>query len=196
MRRFAPALIAVCTAVLMSGAAHAAGAYPGVKDESVETASSRLMQLSVVIPASRATLWRAMVEPAELKRWNVPVAFVDLRPGGDFEASYDPAAHAGDPQNIKHQILAVDPERMFVFRNVQAPAALPGRERFQRVVTTAAFEDAGPGQTRVTIWQVGYGGGEEDRAVFAFFRSGNAYLLANMAHVYGGAPKPAAPDGH
>ena len=194
MRPFTLPLAVLCLAAVAS-MAQAAG-YPGVLDESVETAASRVMKLSVVIPAPRATLWRAMVEPAELKRWNVPVAFVDLRPGGDFEASYDAGAHAGDPQNIKQQILAVDPERMFVFRNVQAPAALPGRERFQRVVSTAAFEDAGQGKTRVTLWQVGYGGGEEDKAVFAFFRNGNAYLLANMNHVYGGGPKPASPEGH
>ena len=83
-----------------------------------------------------------------------------------------------------------------MFRNIQAPEGLPGRERFGRIVTSVRFEDAGPGLTRVTLWQVGYSGGEADKALWDFFRSGNAYVLAAMNHVYGKGPKPEMPDGH
>ncbi len=196
MRRSFAGAAAAALLLVTAGAAAAASTYPGVHDESVETPASRIMKLSIVIKAPRATLWKALTDAEELKRWDAPVAFTDIRPGGRIEASYDRAAKEGGPQNIINEIVAVDRGRMLVFRNVQAPAGLPGRERFGRVVSSAAFEDAPGGATRVTLWQVGYGGGEEDRALFAFFRSGNAYLLANMDHVYAGAPKPAPPDGH
>ncbi len=193
MRRWVLAAAAVLALV---GPASAASRYAGVTDTSAETAQSRVMTLSVVIAAPRAVLWKAFVDPAELKRWNVPASWLDLRPGGVWEASYDPTAKPGDPQNIKHEILELDPGRSMAFRNIQAPKGLPGRERFGHIVTSVLFEDAGPAATRVTLWQVGYGGGDEDKPLFGFFRAGNAYLLANMAHVYGGAPKPDAPDGH
>ncbi len=179
-----------------SGAASAANRYAGVIDGSTQTTTARVMRLSVVIAAPRTVLWRALVDPAELRRWNAPTAFVDLRPGGYIEASYDKAAKLGDPQNIRNEIVAVEPERMLVFRNVQAPAGLPGRDRFGHIVSTAEFEDAGAGATRVTLWQVGYGAGAEDAPLYDFFHNGNAYLLANMNHVYAGGPKPEQPDGH
>lgn len=179
-----------------SGASEAASTYAGVLDGSTQTAAAKVMKLSIVIAASRPVLWRALVDPAEIKRWNAPTAFVDIRPGGYIEASYDKAARLGDPQNIKNEIVAVEPEHMLVFRNVQAPNGLPGRERFGHIVSTAEFEDAGGGATRVTLWQVGYGGGAEDKPLYDFFHNGNAYLLANMNHVYAHGPKPEQPDGH
>ena len=193
MRRL---LLAALAVALLAGRVVAATAYPGVADTSVETPTSRVMALSVLVKAPRATLWKAFLDPAELRRWNVPVSFLDLRPGGIWEASYDPAAKPGDPQNIKNEIVALDVGRSMAFRNVQAPKGLPGRDRFGRIVTSVLFEDAGPGATRVTLWQVGYGGGDEDKPLFAFFRSGNAYLLSNLNHVYAGGPKPEEPDGH
>lgn len=193
MARLLPMLLA---ALAIAGSAAAATQYPDVKDESVEAPASRVMKLSIVIKAPRDVLWKAMTDASEMPKWNVPVAFADIRPGGMIEASYNPAARQGDPQNIKNEIVAVDPGRMLVFHNVQAPEGLPGRERFGKVISYALFEDAEPGLTRVTIGQVGYGGGDEDRTLFNFFRAGNAYLLANMKHVYGGGPKPDQPVGH
>ena len=183
-------------ALLLAGPAVAASGYPNVADASTETAQQRVMRLSAVIAAPRATLWRSLTDAGELQRWNTPVAFVDLRPGGVMETSYDAKAQRGDPQNIKNEFVAVDPQRSVSFRNVQAPAGLPGRERFGHMVTTVTFEDAGAGATRVTLWQVGYGGGAQDKPLWDFFHSGNAYVLAAMDHAYGKGPKPAMPGGH
>ena len=195
MRTFAAAF-AVAITLSAAGAASAASTYAGVIDGSTQTATARVMKLSAVIAAPRAVLWRALVDPVELKKWNSPVAFTDIRPGGYIEASYNKTARLGDPQNIRNEIVAVEPERMLVFRNVQAPNGLPGRERFGHIVSTAEFEEVGAGQTRVTLWQVGYGAGADDKPLYDFFHNGNAYLLANMNHVYAGGPKPEQPDGH
>ena len=192
----AVASLVLALAITTGGPTFAASTYAGVVDGSTQTATARVMKLSTVIAAPRGVLWRALVDPAEMKKWNAPVAFSDIRPGGYMETSYNKTAKLGDPQNIRNEIVAVEPERMLVFRNVQAPDGLPGRERFGHIVSTAEFEDAGAGKTRVTLWQVGYGGGAEDKPLYDFFHNGNAYLLANMNHVYAGGPKPEQPDGH
>ena len=189
-------ILAAAIGLSLTTSAVAATTYPGVTDASVESADQRVMKLFTVIPASRATLWKSLTDAGELQKWNTPVAFVDLRPGGVMETSYDKKAVRGDPNNIKNEFVAIDPDHLMAFRNVQAPQGLPGRDRFGHIVTTITFDEAGPGQTRVTLWQVGYGGGAADKPLWDFFRSGNAYVLAEMSHVYGKGPKPGMPDGH
>ena len=189
-------LAAMMLALGLGASAQAASSYPNVSDRSVVTLQARLMELSTVIAAPRAVLWRSLTDAEEMKKWTTPVAFNDIRPGGMMETSYDKKAQRGDANNIKNEVVAVEPERLLVFRNVQAPQGLPGRDRIGKVVTSIRFEDAPGGATRVTLWQVGYDGGEADKVLWDFFHTGNAYVLAEMDHTYGKGPKPGMPDGH
>src|SRR5580658_10937939 len=64
---------------------------PDVSDTSFATADgAKTLQQSVVIDAPAAALWKAFSDTEEFKRWNAPVASIDLRVGGVQEASYDP----------------------------------------------------------------------------------------------------------
>lgn len=169
----------------LAGDVHAAPVPASVADTSfIAPDGSRTLQESVVIDAPVAALWKAFVDPVEFRRWNAPVAFVDLRTGGTLEASYDPAKRQGDPDNIKQRIIAYLPERLIVFQNIQAPAALPGREAFQKVVAILEYQPLSPTRTRVTLSQAGWGADAASDGLYNFFRSGNAQLLAHMRAVY------------
>ena len=141
-----------------------------------------------MIAAPVAVLWKAFVDPAEFKRWNSPVAAIDLRVGGMIEASYDPAKRVGDPDNIKHRIITFIPERLLVFQNVQAPHGLPHAEAFQRTVTVVQYEPLGPNSTRVTFSSTGWANDRASAQLYGFFQGGNAEELEKMKQVYEAKP--------
>jgi uncharacterized protein YndB with AHSA1/START domain len=168
---------------LMAGGAQAQSIkdYPEVVDSSsVEPDGGKVLQLAVVIPVERSRVWRQFTTTEGYKAWAVPVGAVDFRLGGVIEGSYDYHARLGDPNNIKNKIIAYVPGRMLAIQNVQAPVELPGRKEFGEIVTTMAFEDAGPGATRVTLTAVGYKPGEPYDTLYRHFGWGNAYTLMKL----------------
>lgn len=137
----------------------------------------RVLQLSVVVKATPAQVWRAFTTGEGYREWVAPVAQIDLAVDGMIEASYNAAASIGDPDNIKNRIVAYVPERMLSIRNVQAPRQLPYRELFPQISTTIEMEDLGQGRTRVMLTAVGYGPGVGFDTLYRHFEWGNAYTL-------------------
>lgn len=146
----------------------------------VEADGDRVLQLSIVVNATPAQVWDAFTTAEGYRAWVAPVAAVDLRIGGDIEASYDPAAKIGGPDNIRNRIVAYVPQRLLSFRNVQAPKALPHRELFGEIVITLEIEDLGAGRSRVSLTAVGYGPGEGFDVLYRHFEWGNAYSLNEL----------------
>ncbi len=184
-------ILGACALVLTAGAANAQAAkswrdFPGVSNTSyVDAAGERALQLSMDIPAAPHDVFQAFATAEGFKRWAVAVARVDLRTGGEIEASYDPKAAIGDPNNIKNQIVTFIPDRLLVIRNVQAPAGFPGKDAFQKTVTVIEFEAITTG-TRVRLTNTGYGTGPEADTVYGHFEWGNAYTLAELRKRFAG----------
>ena len=90
--------LAASLVVLAGAAAAEPPKTPDVADTSFATADgAKTLQQSVIIDASAAALWKAFADTEEFKRWNAPVAAIDLRVGGVLEATYDPKRALGDP---------------------------------------------------------------------------------------------------
>ena len=151
----------------------------------------RILRESIVVAAPQAEVWKLFATSGGLKRWEAPVASIDLRPGGMLEASYDPKAKLGDPGNIKHVIVTYLPGSLLVFRNVQTPKGFPWPEQFGRVTSIIQLEPVDATHTRITVAGVGYR--PADQALYEFFRSGNAYLLEVLKSVLEGLPPPTGP---
>ena len=170
---------AAALALLAGGAwAQSVKDYPEVADGSfTEANGSKVLKLSLVIPAERKAVWARFTTTEGYKAWATPMAKVDFGLNGLIEASYDAKAKLGDADNIRNRIVAYIPERMLAQKNENAPASLPGREKFGEIVTIIELADAGPGQTRVSITGVGYKPGEPYDTLFSHFAWGNAYSL-------------------
>jgi uncharacterized protein YndB with AHSA1/START domain len=155
--------------------------YPGVSNTSfVEPNGDRAIQLSITVPASPQAVFDAFATADGFKAWAVPMAKIDLRVGGMIEASYNPDAKLGDPDNIKNRIVAYVPARLFVIANVQAPRSLPARDEFAKTVTIIEFVPEGANATRVTLTNAGYGNSEGAQAAYKHFEWGDAYTLAGL----------------
>jgi hypothetical protein len=169
---------AAALALLAGGAwAQSVKDYPEVADGSfTEANGNHVLKLSLVIPADRKAVWARFTTTEGYKAWATPMAKVDFGLNGLIEASYDSHAKLGDTDNIRNRIIAYIPERMLVQKNENAPASLPGREKFGEIVTVIELEDA-PGGTKVTISGVGYKPGEPYDTLLKHFTWGNAYSL-------------------
>lgn len=155
--------------------------FPEVADTSfTEPNGDKVLQLTLVIPAARKDVWARFTTSEGYRAWATPLASIDFRVGGLIEASYDFKAKVGDADNIRNRIAAYVPERMVVQKNENAPASLPGREKFSEIATIIELADAGPGATRVTITGVGYKPGEPYATLFKHFSWGNAYSLMQL----------------
>lgn len=181
-------LLAAVAAITLSTAAAAAEPtfpdwrqYRDVANSSyVEPDGDKVLQLSIVVKATPAQVWRAFTTGEGYREWVAPVAQIDLAIDGMIEASYDANAKIGDPDNIRNRIVAYVPERMLSIRNVQAPRALPHRDLFPQISTTMEFEDLGSGRTRVVLTAVGYGPGVGFDTLYRHFEWGNAYTLNEL----------------
>ena len=155
--------------------------FKGVENTSyVEPSGDRAIQLSAVIPAPAAEVYKAFTTTEGFRSWAVPVTRDDLRIGGMMESSYDAKAALGDPNNIKNEIVAYVPDRLLVIRNHQAPAGFADPELFGKTVTVMEFQPAGPSATKVVITNAGYGKGPRWDTLYGHFEWGDAYMLAEL----------------
>ena len=168
-------------ALAVSGGASAEGKYPDVRDTSMlDAQGARVLQLSIELNAPPTAVWSAFMDAPTVRRWSAPLAEIDLRQGGSMEESYDPKAPLGGPENIRHEIIAYVPGRTAVFRNVNAPSALPARELYRRIVSILQVDDLGGGRSRLTLSQTGYAKSPEFDKLYAFFSEDNAELMESL----------------
>jgi uncharacterized protein YndB with AHSA1/START domain len=185
-----PSILAAGLCLVIVGHALADSKYPDVVDTSFNTPDgARTLQQSIVIDAPVATLWKSFTDPEEFKRWNSPVAAIDMRVGGSMEVSYNPKAALGDPDNIKHRVITFLPERLIVFQNTQAPHQLQNADRFQRTVSVIQYEPLGPAKTRVTLSCTGWAADPASMQLYHFFETENPEVLEKWKHLYEAQPK-------
>lgn len=154
--------------------------FPEVVDTSfVQANGHKVLRIALDVPAPRKAVWERFTTTEGYRAWATPVAQVDGRIGGVIEGSYDFKARIGDADNIRNQIVLLQPERTLAIRNVHAPAALPGGKEFGEIVTVMEFDDVAGG-TRVTLTAVGYKPGEPYDTLYKHFSWGNAYSLTKL----------------
>lgn len=154
-------------------------AQPRVENvSSVLADGTRVLEQRIVVPAPAAAVWDAWTTTQGFGSWVAPFAHVDFRLGGTMEASYDFAARLGDRDNIRNQIVALVPGRLFAIRNLQAPSHAPfDVPVFQSLHTVVLFEPRGADATQVTLVMPGVGAGPAFDGVYKHFEWGNAYTL-------------------
>jgi uncharacterized protein YndB with AHSA1/START domain len=164
--------------------------FPSVETLSTAHADgTRVLEQRVLVPAPARAVWDAWTTTEGFRAWVAPVASVDFRLGGTMEASYDFDARPGDRENIRNQVVAFVPGRMFAIRNVQAPANAPfDVPTFQSLHTVVILEPQGPDATRVSVVMPGVGHGAAYDGVYKHFEFGNAYTLDALRKRFADGP--------
>lgn len=141
---------------------------------------SRVLQQSIVVPATARQVWDAVTTTEGMRSWAVPVVQVDFRPGGIWESAYSLDARIGAPGNIKNRILSFLPLRMLSFQVVAAPPGFARAELLPDIVTVIELDELDPSSVRVTESMVGYKPGEGYDTLYSFFQAGNAWSLKKL----------------
>ena len=149
-----------------------------VRDMSVvDQTGARLLRDVIVVKASPAVVWKALTDEAQYRAWVAPASFIDFRVGGSVEVAFDPKGRAGDPNNLKQEIVAYAPEHLIVFRNAQNPG--PGGAAYRQLAIVLELTPIAEG-TEVSLSQVGYRTGPQFDAMYGFFRTHNPEFLASL----------------
>lgn len=133
-----------------------------------------------ISPAPVSELWRLWTTSEGLQSWVAPVAAIDLRVGGIWEASYDRNARIGDAANIRNRVVAFVPERLIVIQIADAPPNFPHAELARQLTTTIEFEPRGASHTTVRVTMLGYRDEPGFDALRRHFDRGNAWTLAKL----------------
>jgi len=146
-----------------------------------EADGSTTLNQSIVVNAALPEVWQALTTSDGWRGWAAPFAVVDFRIGGVIETSYQANAQAGAPENIRNQIVAYLPQRLFAIRNVQAPSnAAFDVPTFQSLHTVVLLDAVSDSSTRIAFVQPGYRSGEPYDTVLKHFRWGNGWTLEQL----------------
>lgn len=178
----------------LAAALGAPAAAAGVEDLSYRTADGeRVIALSATVAAPLAEAWGAFTTAEGFRRWAAPFARIDLRVGGEIEASYDAQARPGEPGNIRNRIVALVPQYLLVLQNVQAPANAPfDVAAFQQTQTVIRLEAIDANTTRIVLHNAGYRDGPGFDSAYRHFHAGNAWTLKRLQTLF--APPVAGRD--
>jgi len=180
-----PGLIGIA---LCSGFAERMAAQDVKNTSYVAPDKTRVLQHSLVVPASIREIWDAFTTTEGIKTWAVPVASVDFRIGGIWESSYNRNGSIGAPGNIKNRYLSYLPMRMISFQAINAPPTFQYPEVLSEIFSVIELEELGARSVRVTASMVGFRNSEAHDAVYQFFDSGNASTLRNLYQRFTNGP--------
>lgn len=132
----------------------------------MQPTSGRTIEKEIFIRATPERVFRALTEKADLEKWFVKEATIDLRVGGTLHLFWD-------PESVKGTFLEVDPPRCVVFTWDERPA-IAG-------ITTSAFTLTAEGEgTRLHLVHSGFGSGATWDRLFENINSGWNDELANL----------------
>jgi uncharacterized protein YndB with AHSA1/START domain len=184
MRSLVP--LSVALLLLLSGAT--ASGQQVTNSSYVAPDGSRVLRLSIEVPAAVLEIWHALTTTEGVRSWAAPVAAVDFRPGGIWESSYRLDARIGDPDNIKNRILSYLPPRMLSIQAIQAPPGFPHPELLPEIFSVFELESLSPTHTRVTASMVGFREGGGYDVLYSFFERGNAWSLEQLQRRFAEGP--------
>jgi uncharacterized protein YndB with AHSA1/START domain len=148
----------------------------------------RVLRHEVVMDAPVAKVWKAFTTPEQMRHFIAPVVALDLRPGGIWEASYDPDGKIGIPGNIQNEVLVFVPDKLLAIRIKAAPPRFPHLEVAKAVWTVIWFDDIGGAKTRVTIEMLPWKRSSESDVLYNFFEAGNDVTLRRARDYFAGTP--------
>ena len=124
-----------------------------MKIHHVGEGAARELKLEVTLDAPREAVWRSWTEPALLKEWHCPKpwlvaeAYLDVRPGGRFNAVF--AGPNGERRDHKGVYLEVAPMERLTFTDGHREGYIPAEKHF--MTGYVVLSDAPGGGTRM-VW--------------------------------------------
>ncbi|MFK7740755.1 MAG: SRPBCC domain-containing protein [Planctomycetota bacterium] len=135
----------------------------------------------VWVQAPIQKVWDAFVTAEGYTAWAVPVAKIELKPGGTIASHYDPNAKPSDPDANIVKILNFVPLRVLTLQaraSKQWPEVM--RKDAANLMNVILFEDLGDEGTRIYSYGLGYSKSPKYERMLKFFNAANQALYKNL----------------
>ncbi len=143
--------------------------------------NERFIFAEAEIGAGVKDVWTAWTTAEGIRSFFAPDCKLDLKAGGDYEIYFNPQGQPGERGAEGTKILAFQPEKMLSF-TWNNPPILPGI-RWQYTTVVLRFKPISEAQTRVSLYQIGWGEGEEwDKAFDYFEKAWKQVVLPRLQH--------------
>lgn len=146
----------------------------------ISASGDRVLRHEVDVNAPPSAVWQAFTTTEGLRGFVSPVAAIDFRLGGRWEASYDPNGHLGDPGNIINEVISYVPEHMLSIRIARTPPGFAHSEVAKAVWTVIEITDLGQNRSRISTSMCGWKAGADWDAVYGFFEQGNTLVSEHL----------------
>lgn len=137
--------------------------------------AGKLLAWELVVPAPVEDVWEAWATAAGIATWSAPAGAVDLRPGGTWEAHFEPDRPKGQRGSDANEILDLEPGRLLVIR-AGAPMRFP-TVREEKTTFYLTLTPVGRHHTLVQATQTGWKDGPEWEEAFEYLAGANAVWL-------------------
>ena len=160
-----------------------------VRDKEAATAAvagnaswQRSLRKQVTVAAPLADVWKAWTTTEGVTGFFGPAAKVEARIGGPYEIYFGPSQPEGQRGSEGCKVHSVVPMKLLAFE-WNAPPTIPViRNSGVHTLVYIELEEAGPGQTRVTMTHTGWGVGEDWDKTFAYFDRAWEAVLSNLQY--------------
>lgn len=147
------------------------------------------LEVSRIIKAPRAAVWRAWTDPRQFEQWWVPapalcrVEEMDLRPGGAFVTRLSEGGGEFGP-HLDACFLAVDDAARIVFTNALTGGWRPAAQSFVTAIITLKDHPMGTDYRAVALHK---SNADRNRHVELGFRDGWGTVVAQLASLVEGS---------
>ena len=149
----------------------------------------RILRHEVSVHASLAEVWQVFTTSEGLRSFAAPIATIDLRIGGLWEATYDLNGRLGVDTNILNEVISFLPMEMLSIRIARTPPGFPHPEVVKDIWTVIQFKAEGERRVRVITSMVGWKSGAAHEAVYNLFQRGNAHTAQWLYERFENGPR-------
>jgi uncharacterized protein YndB with AHSA1/START domain len=135
----------------------------------------RILRHEVTVRATLPEVWQAFTTSEGLRSFAAPIASIDLRIGGFWEAAYDLNGRLGEATNILNQVISYLPMEMLSIRIARTPPGFPHPEVTRDIWTVIQLKPEDERRVRVITSMVGWKDTPEHDVVYNLFKEGNAH---------------------
>jgi uncharacterized protein YndB with AHSA1/START domain len=134
----------------------------------------KVLQLSIIVPATVKEVWKLFTTDEGLKKWIAPVAKIDMKIGGSIRTNYDSNKTVDDSSSIKLDIINyIEYEMLTLKVNLNNSFPAEAKKEDKNLQEILQFVKVGEHETKIISTMVGWGQGSNWDKAYSYFEKGN-----------------------
>jgi len=145
----------------------------------------KVLQLSIIVPATVKEVWKLFTTDEGLKKWIAPVAKIDMKIGGSIRTNYDSNKTVDDSSSIKLDIINyIEYEMLTLKVNLNNSFPAEAKKEDKNLQEILQFVKVGEHETKIISTMVGWGQGSNWDKAYSFFEKGNVWTYKEILKLF------------